>query len=256
MDEVCNEDRFSKAVTAGLKEIRNGTHDGLFTAHQGEENWAIAHRVLVPAFGPLMIRGMFDDMYDIATQLVMKWARQGPTAAITVTDDFTRLTLDTIALCSMGTRFNSFYHDEMHPFVEAMVGLLAGSGSRAIRPGLLNSLPTAENAKYWHDITYLRNLSKDLIQARKDNPEEKKDLLNALILGRDPQTGKGMTEESIIDNMITFLIAGMFLFFLWSPFSHEIQANETKRPRNYLRHAVFPFLLPSQNTTCLQEGPR
>lgn len=96
VDEVCNEERFSKVVTAGLKEIRNGTHDGLFTANQGEENWAIAHRVLVPAFGPLMIRGMFDDMYDIATQLVMKWARQGPSAAITVTDDFTRLTLDTL----------------------------------------------------------------------------------------------------------------------------------------------------------------
>ena len=156
-----------------------------------------------------MIRGMFDDMYDIATQLVMKWARQGPSASIKVTDDFTRLTLDTIALCSMGTRFNSFYHDEMHPFVEAMVGLLAGSGKRATRPGLLNNLPTAENNKYWSDIDYLRNLSRELIQARKDNPEDKKDLLNALILGRDPQTGKGMTEESIIDNMITFLIAGM-----------------------------------------------
>lgn len=61
VDEVCNEERFSKVVTAGLNEIRNGTHDGLFTAnYPGEENWAVAHRVLVPAFGPLMIRGMFD----------------------------------------------------------------------------------------------------------------------------------------------------------------------------------------------------
>lgn len=58
---MCNEERFGKIVTQGLKEIRNGTHDGLFTAnYPGEENWAIAHRILVPAFGPLMIRGMFD----------------------------------------------------------------------------------------------------------------------------------------------------------------------------------------------------
>lgn len=48
-------------VSAGLREIRNGINDGLFTAnYPGEENWAIAHRILVPAFGPLMIRGMFD----------------------------------------------------------------------------------------------------------------------------------------------------------------------------------------------------
>lgn len=150
-------------------------------------------------------------MYDIATQLVMKWARLGPKTPIMVTDDFTRLTLDTIALCSMGTRFNSFYHDEMHPFVEAMVGLLQGSGDRTRRPALLNSLPTSENAKYWSDITYLRELSQELVNARKENPEEdKKDLLNALILGRDPQTGQGLSDDTIIDNMITFLIAGMF----------------------------------------------
>ncbi|KAJ5161058.1 Oxidoreductase FAD/NAD(P)-binding [Penicillium capsulatum] len=210
VDEVCDEQRFSKVVSSALKEIRNGTHDGLFTAHVPgeEENWGIAHRVLVPAFGPLAIRGMFDEMYDIASQLVMKWARQGPTTPITITDDFTRLTLDTIALCAMGTRFNSFYHDDMHPFVEAMVGLLSGSGARAFRPALLNSLPTGENAKYWSDIEYLRKLSQELLDARRNNPEDKKDLLNAMIQGRDPQTGRGITDESIIDNMIIFLIAG------------------------------------------------
>ncbi|KAH2128944.1 hypothetical protein KXW66_008789 [Aspergillus fumigatus] len=209
VDEVCDEERFTKVVTAGLNQIRNGVHDGLFTANfPGEENWAIAHRVLVPAFGPLSIRGMFDEMYDIATQLVMKWARHGPTVPIMITDDFTRLTLDTIALCAMGTRFNSFYHEEMHPFVEAMVGLLQGSGDRARRPALLNNLPTSENSKYWDDIAFLRNLAQELVEARRKNPEDKKDLLNALILGRDPKTGKGLTDESIIDNMITFLIAG------------------------------------------------
>ncbi|KAI9925634.1 hypothetical protein ASPWEDRAFT_114246 [Aspergillus wentii DTO 134E9] len=232
VDEVCDESRFTKAVTAGLREIRNGIHDGLFTAnYPGEENWAIAHRVLVPAFGPLSIRGMFDEMYDIATQLVMKWARLGPKTPLVVTDDFTRLTLDTIALCSMGTRFNSFYHDEMHPFVEAMVGLLQSSGDRARRPALLNNLPTSENTKYWNDITYLRNLSQELVDSRKNNPEDKKDLLNALILGRDPQTGQGMTEDSIIDNMITFLIAGhettsgmlsfLFYYLLKTPHAYK-----------------------------------
>lgn len=139
----------------------------------------------------------------------MKWARQGPNVPIPVTDDFTRLTLDTIALCAMGTRFNSFYHDEMHPFVEAMVGLLSGSGARARRPALMNNLPTSENSKYWNDVNYLRNLSQELVDSRKNNPEDKKDLLNALILGRDPQTGQGLSDASIVDNMITFLIAGM-----------------------------------------------
>ncbi|KAL2014367.1 hypothetical protein VTN00DRAFT_1892 [Thermoascus crustaceus] len=232
VDELCDEERFAKKVSGGLGEIRNGVHDGLFTAHYpGEENWAIAHRILVPAFGPLSIREMFDEMYDIASQLVMKWARQGPKVPIPVTDDFTRLTLDTIALCAMGTRFNSFYHEEMHPFVEAMVGFLKGSGYRALRPAIMNTLPTSENAKYWNDIEFLKKTAQDLVDERRKEPEDKKDLLNAMIHGKDPKTGQGLSDESIINNMITFLIAGhettsgmlsfLFYFLLKNPRAYQ-----------------------------------
>ncbi|KAK4902019.1 hypothetical protein LTR27_000920 [Elasticomyces elasticus] len=64
LEEVCNEKRFGKLVSAALGELRNGIHDGLFTAQNDEENWHLAHRILVPAFGPLNITSMFDDMKD------------------------------------------------------------------------------------------------------------------------------------------------------------------------------------------------
>lgn len=38
------------------------------------------------------------DMYEVACQLIMKWARLEQDTPIPVTDDFTRLTLDTLAL--------------------------------------------------------------------------------------------------------------------------------------------------------------
>jgi hypothetical protein len=37
-------------------------------------------------------------MQDILSQMVLKWARFGPDRAIDVPDDFTRLTLDSIAM--------------------------------------------------------------------------------------------------------------------------------------------------------------
>ena len=98
INEVSDEKRFEKAVSGGIEQLRALTHDGLFTAITGEHNWEIAHRTLVPAFGPLPIDAMFDDMHDIASQLVLKWARFGPENKIVVTDDFTRLTLDSIAM--------------------------------------------------------------------------------------------------------------------------------------------------------------
>jgi len=64
MNEISDEDRFTKKVAAALVQVRNGTHDGLFTALGPQEaNWGIAHRILLPALGPLAIRNMFPEMH-------------------------------------------------------------------------------------------------------------------------------------------------------------------------------------------------
>lgn len=149
------------------------------------------------------------EMHDIASQLVMKWARHGPNYKIQVTEDFTRLTLDTIALCSMDYRFNSFYHEDMHPFVGAMGDFLIECGLRPNRLAVQSIFMRAANRKFEADIALMRNVSDEIIQRRKLNSSDKKDLLNAMLTGKDPITGKNMTDDSIINNMITFLTAGM-----------------------------------------------
>lgn len=208
VNETCDEQRFQKCIDTVLGQIRNGVHDGLFTARKGEENWGIAHRVLMPAFGPLSIRGMFDEMHDIASQLALKWARRGSAHEIQVTDDFTRLTLDTLALCSMGYRFNSYYSEAMHPFIEAMGDFLVAAGSRGRRP-LPQVFYRAEDQKFDKDIDILRSTAKEVLDARRQGLSDRdNDLLAAMIKGVDTKTGKKMTDESIMDNLITFLIAG------------------------------------------------
>jgi cytochrome P450/NADPH-cytochrome P450 reductase len=208
VNEVCDEKRFHKIVSGALDQVRNGTPTGLFTSRTGEHHWEVAHRTLMPAFGPLSIHSMYDEMHDIASQLVVKWARFGPNEKIVVTDDFTKLTLDSIALCAMGTRFNSFYHEEMHPFVNAMTSFLSESGARAMRPKIASYFMRAANQKYEEDITLMAKTAEELMDERRKNPVEKKDLLNAMLYGKDPKTGEAMTDENIRDNMITFLIAG------------------------------------------------
>ena len=50
--------------------LRDFVGDGLFTAYTDEPNWAKAHRILMPAFGPAAMRDYFDDMLDIADQML------------------------------------------------------------------------------------------------------------------------------------------------------------------------------------------
>nr|POE47611.1 bifunctional cytochrome p450/nadph--p450 reductase [Quercus suber] len=208
LDEVCDEKRFVKTVKGALDELRPGISDGLFTAHHGEPNWMLAHKILVPAFGPLKITDMFTDMKDIASQLILKWARYGPEHVVPVTDDFTRLTLDTLALCAMGYRFNSFYSDEMHPFISAMTRFLREGGARPNRPTILSAFYRSNDAQFKADIAYMRDLSDSIIRQRIDHPDSRKDLLNAMLSGKDPKSNEKLPHENVISNMITFLIAG------------------------------------------------
>lgn len=64
---------------------------GLFTSYPDEEEWWMAHRILIPAFGPIPIRKMFPQMMDIVSQMVLRWDRLGEHHVISCSDDFTRM---------------------------------------------------------------------------------------------------------------------------------------------------------------------
>ena len=152
------------------------------------------------------------EMHEILGQLVLKWARYGPDNRINAVDDFTRLTLDSIAICAMDTRFNSFYTEGMHPFVAAMREVLLEAGRRSIRTPLVKRLMKGADKKYTEDIGVLQSTALDIVADKRAHPTEKKSLVNTMLNGKDPKTGEKMTNESIANNMITFLIAGTLLY--------------------------------------------
>ena len=225
-----------------------------------------AHRILMPAFGPMAIEGMFDgnnisirllagelthvEMHDIASQLILKWARQGHDHKIPVTSDFSRLTLDTIALCAMDFRFNSFYQDELHPFIKAMNNTLLNRSNQNQLFGMLKSLLPSYNEQLKKDAELQVETSKQLVQYRRENPTEKKDLLNAMIYGKDPKTGQTMREDLIAANMQTFLIAGMKISSIGG------KLLTLSRSRNYQRIAVFRVSGDAEESGRILRGSR
>ena len=147
-------------------------------------------------------------MHDIASQLVLKWARKGPSYRIPVTEDFTRLTLDTIALCTMDFRFNSFYQDGMHPFVDAMLAVLADSGAKARVPTFMHKFMVMRNKSQQENAKHMMDTAQEVVKYRRENPTGKKDLLDSLVNWKDPKTGECMRDQRIASNLITFLVAG------------------------------------------------
>nr|AJP77023.1 inducible nitric oxide synthase-like protein [Inonotus obliquus] len=232
VQQLSDDARFKKSVSRGLREVRNLAGDGLFTADIEEPNWGIARknfnsifsqlashckqwcyadRILLPAFSASNIRNMFPDMQDICSQMVLKWYRFGPSYVFDPSGDYTRLTFDTIALCSMSYRFNSFYQSGMPAFTQEMADFLATSSRRSFRPAIVKKMPLlfkAEDQKYFEAAKHMTDVAKGIIRLRKEQPVDRPDLLTLMLEGKDPKTEAQLSEENIVYNLLTFLIAG------------------------------------------------
>jgi hypothetical protein len=101
---------------------------------------------------------MYTDMMDIASQLVLKWERFGPEHVFDATEDFTRLAFDTISLCAMGHRLNSFYTDQVPEFVKAMGDFLVECYHRPRRLKFISAFMTSQNAKWEADAEKMSEL--------------------------------------------------------------------------------------------------
>ena len=208
--QMCASPLWTKAVHDVLEEIRRFGGDGLFTAYNEEENWGKAHRLLMPAFGTVAMKDYFPQMLDIAEQMMVRWERFGSDHTIDVAEDMTRLTLDTIALCAFDVRFNSFYSDEPHPFVEAMVRALTEAGERTERLPGVQPLLVHTNRQYQDDIATMQGIIEQIVASRTTRTAEERpdDLLERMLSAADPLTGEKLSEENIRYQMATFLIAG------------------------------------------------
>jgi cytochrome P450/NADPH-cytochrome P450 reductase len=207
--EVCDETRFFKQVEkTPLNHVRDFAGAGLFTAHQHEEEWGMAHRILMPAFSQRAMKNYFGQMLEVAQNLVGKW--QGKHGQpVNITDDYTRLTLDTIALTGFGYRFDSFRDEELHPFLQALLGALGESLKRSQELPMMTKLRKADDKKYRQNIELMRRLVESVIKERRQgNGGGEDDLLGLMLAAVDPDTGRRLTDDNVRDQVLTFLIAG------------------------------------------------
>lgn len=208
--ELCDENRFDKAVRGPLRRVRAIAGDGLFTADTQAPNWGKAHRLLMPTFSQRAMVDYLPMMTDIASQLCLKWQRLNADDEVDVVHDMTALALDTIGLCGFGYRFNSFYRQDFHPFIDALTRTLHTS---MVQRGLPFENVTLRKRldQLERDAAYMNALVDDIIRERRRAPESDdgpQDLLGYMLSGVDKVTGERLSDENIRYQINTFLIAG------------------------------------------------
>ncbi|ODU21748.1 MAG: reductase [Sphingomonas sp. SCN 67-18] len=205
--ELCDETRFRKLPGPGLRVVRRFAGDGLFTAFSEEANWGKAHRILLPAFSQRSMRGYYDMILEVCDQLIAKWERLDGQEVL-VSDDMTRLTLDSIAIAGFGHRFNSFEKEQLDSFLEALARALGESLNMITRLPIQQRLARKQARQFAADIAEMNALVDAIIADRRTHPTDGKDLLNLMLTAVDPETGEGLDDLNIRYQVLTFLIAG------------------------------------------------
>jgi cytochrome P450 len=173
--------------------------NGLLT-NEGE-SWLRQRRLIQPAFHRDRIESYGNTMVAYTERMMAGW-RDGEVRDIH--RDTMRLALEIVAKALFNVEITS-ERDRVATALNTVMEL--GSGGRMLLPPLLRMLPTPGNIRYRHAARQLDDIVYGLIRHRRSNGQGADDLLSALLQAQD-ESGGGMRDEQLRDEVMTLLLAG------------------------------------------------
>ncbi|KAJ4417904.1 hypothetical protein N0V85_001644 [Neurospora sp. IMI 360204] len=203
-EELCDEQRFQKYVGGPIVEIRATVHAALFTAFHHEQSWGIHHRIIAPLLTPQVVSGYTDEINLCATEVIQKWASLGDdNNVLEPLVDLNLLNLEATTLTLFSQKLNCIQAGG-HPVIQGMEDAVSEAIMRPTRPGLVNWL--LYSSKFKKATKTLRTWAADTVKYRQENPTDKHDMLWAMMNAQDPETGKGLSESEVLDEIISMPI--------------------------------------------------
>lgn len=189
--------------------LRSFLGEGLLTSDG--DFWLSQRRMIQPAFHKQKIQAYASLITGIAQEMLDGWKEivraQEP---LDISQEMMRVTLTVVGKALFGQ-----YLSQEAETVGPSFMIINEDISRRVR-SLLSpplSIPTSRNRRYRAAVRSLdqivhRIISGRRIEIEKSGPESRDDLLAMLLLARDEETGKGMSDSQLRDEVMTLMLAG------------------------------------------------
>lgn len=191
--------------------IDNTFGRGLFFAEDQDAQWAVAHKILTKPFSHRGVLDMVPLMCEQADNLVAALEREiiSGSSEVYMFDYMVKMALETIVVCSMGTRFNSFSLDGLHPFPVAFQKMIDAFFDLVEVPPQLWWCCFRTKAKMEKAVHVINQIIDDIIDKRVRGETSSSgkfpDLLDLMLAG---EAGSKLSQENIRSQILTFLFAG------------------------------------------------
>ena len=177
---------------------------GILTAEGAR--WRLQRRVAAPVFRPAHVNTFIPAMIKASRDMRQRWAALPEGAKIEVSHEMMGVTFDIILetmLSGRGTANVAKVEVSIRNFLESTSWAVALS---ALGAPLWTPFPGKLRAE--RGGNYLRQMVDETVAERRRTGERRDDLLSLMLDARDPETGEGLGDTDIRDNILTFIGAG------------------------------------------------
>ncbi len=179
--------------------------NGLVTNHD-HDSWLPQRRMMQPMFHHKRIATMGDKMVAAGKNMLNRWARLEDGATIDLHTEMMVVTLDVINRTMFSATDGVQHADKIGPAIGTTAEFVFRRNRSFLRPPL--SWPTPKNRAFQQAVDTIDGIIDQLITQRRSSGEVHGDLLDMLLEARDEETGQGMSEQQLRDEVKTIFAAG------------------------------------------------
>lgn len=180
--------------------------NGLVTSEG--EFWRGQRKLVQPAFHRKRLDAIFSMMVERVTDLAARFGEIAPAQKpVDLTPHLSHLTLDIISRAMFSSDIQGAAAD-----VSKHIHVLNEYALRMLRNPWLFLLPRRIPLPFTSgpvgSLNSMHRIVNGIIQSRRKQPAERDDLLSMLISATEEETGRGMTDEQLRDEVMTIFVAG------------------------------------------------
>lgn len=179
--------------------------EGLLTAEG--EHWKFQRRAASPAFRIDALRALVPAFSHSAQETIERIKAMPRGASVDVMQEMQHATLDVIVETILGGADPEFGYARMARIVSDYIEHM-GKPDMLDMFGTPNWVPRPWGGKGRRRAVELQKSAVNAINRRRASGAERKDLLGLLLAARDPETNRGLSDDELRDNVVTFIGAG------------------------------------------------
>ncbi len=168
------------------------------------EFWRQQRKLIQPAFHKHQISRFAEIMVKKCNELVNEWSEKDG-QIFDICAEMKNLTMAIVSLALFNTDL-SYTSSKLGNAINNSIDFVNGKMESFIR--LPHRIPTPRTMSFNRNFSIVKKTIMDMISERRQNPGQTHDLMDMLIAAQDEETGVGMRDEQLFDEIMTLFLAG------------------------------------------------